>query len=71
MNVMESKNIKFIAFLRLKGIHPDKVEKFARGKANYYFQIAEHDWMELKAQFNKSEYIKYAQCIDAIHDLAY
>lgn len=68
---MESKNIKFIAFLRLKDIHPDKVEKFARGKANYYFNIAEGEWTELKAEFNKSEYIRYAQCIDAVMDLAY
>ena len=70
-NVMDSKNIKFIAYLRLNNIHPDKVEKFASGKANYYFNILEVDWNELKSEFNQSEYIKYAQCIDAVLDLAY
>lgn len=68
---METKNIKFVAFLRYKGLYPAGVNKLARGKASYKFDLSEKEWQDLKQDFDRSEFIKYAQCLDAIIDLAY
>lgn len=67
----ETKNIKFVAFLRFKGIHPDEVKKIARGKASYCFNLDPKSWSDLKQEFDRSDFIKYGQCIDAVIDLAY
>lgn len=67
----ETKNIKFVAFLRFKGLHPDEVKKIARGKASYCFNLDPKKWSELKQEFDRSDFIKYGQCIDAVIDLAY
>ena len=69
--MQETKNIKLVAYLRLKGRHPDKVDKIARGKAKYLFQMDLDQWEKLKQEFDKSEFITYAQCMDAVVDLAY
>lgn len=69
-----TRNIKFAAFLRMKGIHPDSVKKMGRGKAIYNYSVTTVTpalWEELKTEFDKSEFIKYAQSLDAILDLAY
>jgi hypothetical protein len=69
---METKNVKFVAFLRLKGVHSDKVEKYARGKAKYIFNsITETAWNDFKQEFDRSEFLTYAQCLDSVIDLAY
>lgn len=69
---METKNVKFVAFLRLKGIHSDKVEKYARGKAVYIFEkLTETQWDALKQEFDRSDFLTYAQCLDSVIDLAY
>jgi hypothetical protein len=69
--MQETKNVKFVAFLRLKGIHPDEVKKITRGKASYSFKFDPPKWAELKQEFDRSDFIKYGQCIDAVIDLAY
>jgi len=69
--VMDTKNIKFVAYLRMIDIHPDSVKKIARGKASYSFSMDEKRWGQLKQAFSRSEFIKYGQCIDAVIDLAY
>lgn len=69
-----TRNIKFSAFLRMKGIHPDSVQKLSRGKATYGYSsksMTPGAWDQLKSEFDKSEFIVYAQCLDAILDLAY
>lgn len=66
-----TKNIKFCAYLRYKKIHPDKVEKVARGRAEYFYNIGETEWQLLKLEFDKSDFIVYADCLDKIKDLAY
>jgi len=69
---METKNVKFVAYLRLKGVHSDKVEKYSRGKAKYIFnQLTEAMWDQYKQEFDRSEFITYAQCLDSVIDLAY
>lgn len=69
---METKNVKFVAFLRMKGIHSDTVEKYSRGKAKYIFtKITEAQWAALKQEFDRSDFITYAQCLDSVIDLAY
>lgn len=68
---METKNIKFVAFLRYKGLHTIGVTKLSRGKAEYRFDLSEKEWMELKVEYDRSEFIKYAQCLDAVVDMAY
>jgi hypothetical protein len=69
-----TRNIKFAAFLRMKGIHPDQVKKMSRGKAIYSYNsatVTPDAWEALKAEFDKSEFLTYAQSLDAILDLAY
>ena len=66
-----TKNIKFVAYLKLKSIHPESVVKISRGKAEYHFEIDAKDWEQLKLDFDKSDYLRYAQCLDSIVDLAY
>jgi hypothetical protein len=67
----ETKNIKFCAFLRYKRIHPDAVMKIERGRAVYQYALPDEDWIKLKQEFNKSCFIEYANCLEAIKDLAY
>ena len=67
----ESKNIKFVAYLRFLGIHPNEVQRYQRGKAKYVYAMTEEKWIDLKKKFDKSEFIKYAQCLDAVVDLAF
>lgn len=70
--VMETKNVKFVAFLRMKGIHSDKVEKYSRGKAKYCFTaMTEAMWEQLKQEFDRSPFLTYAQNLDSVIDLAY
>lgn len=72
--VTHTLNIKFAAFLRMKNHHPDEVQKIGRGKASYgYFvsKISDKVWADLKSEFDRSEFITYAHCLDAIRDLAY
>ena len=66
-----TKNIKLVACLRFKGTHPEKVEKLSRGKARYHFKIEQEQWMELQKEFDRSDFLRYAQCLDAVVDLAY
>lgn len=68
---METKNVKFVAFLRYKLLYPKDVQKLSRGKANYKFDLSEKEWQDLKQEYDRSEFIKYAQCLDAVIDLAY
>lgn len=66
-----TKNIKFVAYLRLQKIFPAKTVKQQRGKAEYQFVMPEIKWNELKAEFDRSDFLTYAQCLDAVVDLAY
>lgn len=69
--MQETKNVKLVAYLRLIGKHPDKVEQISRGRAKYLFDMTQDEWAKLKQDFDRSDFIKYAQCMDAITDLAY
>lgn len=74
MDVTLTRNIKFAAFLRMKNHHPDVVQKLGKGKAQYGYnhsQISEKVWADLKSEFDRSEFLTYAQSLDAIMDLAY
>ncbi len=68
---MESRNIKFCAYLRFRKIHPKSVKVFAKGRATYHYDMAEEDWRKLKIEFDKSDFVEYGNCMDAIKDLAY
>jgi len=67
----ETKNIKLVAYLRFIGIYPDTVEVVSRGRAKYHFKMDSKTWLQYKQEFDKSDFIKYAACIDAVVDLAY
>jgi len=67
----DTKNIKFVAYLRFKNIQISKIERIARGKARYWFDLSEEEWLKLKLQFDNSPEFKYAQCLDAVVDLAH
>lgn len=67
----DTKNIKFVAYLRFKGHEILKIERIARGKARYWFDLTEDEWVNLKLEFDRSNECKYAQCLDAVVDLAH
>lgn len=67
--MQETKNIKFAAWLRYKEHHPDKVEKISHRKAKYLYPLTDPEWEGLKQEFDRSEFLKYAQCMDAVIDL--
>lgn len=70
--MVETKNVKFVAFLRMRGIHADKVEKYSRGKAKYvYDKMTDDEWSSLKQDFDRSDFLTYAQNLDAVIDMAY
>jgi hypothetical protein len=69
--MQETRNIKLVAYLRMKGIYPDKVMKISKGKARYGFEISDSEWLDLQKEFDRSEFIRYGQCLDAVTDLAY
>lgn len=70
--MFETKNVKFVAFLRMKGIHSDKVDKYSRGKAKYIFQkMSPAEWDQHKQEFDRSVFITYAQNLDAVIDMAF
>lgn len=66
-----TKNVKFVAYLRLVGVTPTQVVKEGRGKAEFTFNLSESEWQKLKLDFDKSDCLKYAQALDAVMDLAY
>jgi len=70
-NLRSSKNIKFCAYLRYKKIYPDNINVFMRGKAEYFYAIGATEWEMLKLEFDKSDFIDYADCLDKVKDLAY
>ncbi len=69
--MQETRNIKFVAYLRLQKIFPDDVKKLERGKARYCFEMSKEDWQKQQREFDRSPYIEYGQCLDAVIDLAY
>ncbi len=68
---MKTKNIKFCAYLKVKGINPIEVIKLSKGKAEYVYQIDSSDWEKHQILFNQSDFLDYANCLEAIKDLAY
>ena len=69
--MVETRNIKLVAWLRLKGVHPDNVKKLERGRARFGFEMTQEEWQEKQREFDRSEFITYGQCLDAVTDLAY
>jgi len=69
--MQETRNIKLVAYLRLQGTYPDKVTKLGKGKARFGYNKTEEEWQELQQEFDRSPYILYGQCLDAVTDLAY
>lgn len=70
-SMQKTKNINFCAFLRMNQVHPDDVEVVRRGKAIYCYDMTEEKWGSWKRAFDRSDFIEYANCLNAIKDLAY
>lgn len=68
---MKTRNIKFCAYLRLKNINPIEVLKISRGRAEYVYEIDQLEWEQHQVEFNQSNYLDYANNLEAIKDLAY
>lgn len=66
-----TKNIKFCAYLRTKGINPKSVEKISRGKGVFVYEMTAEDWQRHKIDFYDSPYLDYANAIEAVKDLCY
>lgn len=68
---MRTKNVKFSAYLQLKNIHPVDVIKLGHGRAEYVYNISEEDWSKEQIDFNASDFLEYANSLEAIKNLAY
>jgi hypothetical protein len=68
---MRTKNIKFCAYLKLFSINPVEVKKLDKGKAEYIYSLSEDEWERWQIKFNNSEFLAYANNLEAIKDLAY
>lgn len=66
-----TRNIQFCAYLAIKEIHPVEVKKLERGKAEYVYKIPPKEFKIHQINFNSSEFLKYANALNAIKDLAY
>lgn len=66
-----TKNVKFVAYLRFNKIFPTKVERLSRGKAIYHFAMTIDEWNQHKIDFDRSDFLTYAQCLDSVIDMAY
>lgn len=69
--MVRTRNIKLCAYLKLKDINPIEVAKISRGKAEYVFDVDSKDWEKHQVEFNQSEFLDYANALEAIKDLAY
>lgn len=67
----KTKNIKLCAYLKLKGVHPVEVIKISHGKAEYVYKIPKREFEIHQINFNQSDFIEFANAIEAIKDLAY
>lgn len=70
-NKIRTKNIKLCAYLNLKGINPVEVIKLGKGRGEFVFDLMDQQWNQHQIDFNNSDYIKYAHCIESIKDLCY
>lgn len=66
-----STDIWFSSFLTLKGYKVCHFDVIARGKVNYYFELTEEEWKQLKLEFNDSEYSKFKQIQESLKDMAF
>ncbi len=69
--MIKTKNIKLCAYLKLKGINPVKVVKISQGRAEYQYELTEQEFHQHQIDFNSSEFVEYANNLEAIKDLAY
>ena len=53
--MQSARNVKFVAYLRFRKIHPDKMESLGRGRANYLFDMDETKWQALKVEFDSMD----------------
>lgn len=71
INEVKTKNINLCAYLKVKGIHPIEVKKMERGKAEYVFNLSQKEFDLHQINFNQSEFLDFANALNAIKDLAY
>jgi len=69
--MVKTKNIKFCAYLKLKGQNPVEVVKLAHGKAEYVYNIDPKEWDIYQINFNSSDYLTFANNLEDIKNLAY
>jgi hypothetical protein len=69
--MIKTKNIKFCAYLKLKGVNPSEVVKMGNGRAEYHYSMSLSDWEKHQIEFNNSPFLDYANNLEAIKDLAY
>jgi len=69
--MIRTKNIKLCAYLKFKNINPVKVSKVAYGRAEYFYEMSEEDFNKHQIDFNKSDFVEYANHLESIKDLAY
>lgn len=69
--MQRTKNVKLCAYLKLRGINPVQVRKIEKGRAEYVYELEDARWTQLQVDFNQSDFLTYAQALEAIKDLAY
>jgi len=66
---METTNIWFVAFLKMKGEKISNFKKNGNNKSVFFFEMSNEKWTTFKLDFNNSEFTKFKNCVEDIRDL--
>lgn len=68
---METRDLFFAAFLRLKGYEVSDFKMIDKRKAIYVFGISKEDYKKMKLEFMKSDISKIKQFQEELKDLIF
>lgn len=68
---METTDLFFAAYLKLKGFELSDYTVLSRGKGRYIFNISEEDYKKQKLEFSNSDISKIKQNCESLKDLLY
>lgn len=69
--MVKSKNIEFIAYLRLHDVKIVEVNKVAKGRAEYLLEVDPKEYDAHKIIFEQSDFKKFYDNLKSVRELAY
>jgi len=71
VNLKNSTDVWFIAFLMSKGVKIRHYDVLERNRVKCYFELNNDEWKKYKLEFNNSEIVKYKMLIEQVKDLGF